>query len=87
MISIKNLLDMIYTEAATGEDLSCRDYIRNPEDLPRDVPSIEHPKKYNENLPPIYYPTELIKNKDGTYQWVDNYPIDHLRNPDGSIKL
>ena len=56
MMNIDSLLGMILTE-----------YIENCDENY----SGEIVKKDNENLPPIDYTTELIRNSDGSLEWYD----------------
>jgi len=70
MHSIKQLLDMIATEAIEGGAQDhCFDEFRNKDFVP---PKREYePPRIGPKLPPIVFKLELIKKSDGSYEWVE----------------
>jgi hypothetical protein len=71
MISLDVLLDMVATEAIEG---GSRDHyfdeFRNREYIPPEPERYVQPKTESK-LPPIKFNLELIKNPDGSYEWVE----------------
>ena len=62
MISINNLLDMVHTEAITGENITDREGNAIKPEPPENITK----------LPPIDYKLELIEKFDGKYEWVED---------------
>lgn len=68
MIDMKDLLDIIATEAVEGDSGGCSDYARSVQpaishDYAQASPSAE---------PSFHYDLELIRRPDGTLEWIEN---------------
>lgn len=66
MNSLKDLLNMVATEALTGDPGGCRDYIRSPEELEK----LEHQDRMRLaeiiRKPTMSYGHMIYKNHNGT---------------------